>query len=68
MVRYWVVRMTMESEQDDDLEDWEITKSNNFVGIGWSAMGDLTKFSKENIDRLKEKYENTYDEPPKKKV
>ncbi len=79
MVRYWVVRMTCELEEDDDLEDykipknycfdiedWEIAKSNNFVGIGWSAMGDITKFSEENKDRLIEKYENTYNEPPKK--
>jgi len=77
MLRYWVVRMTCELEDDDDLEDyeipknycfdsqdWEIGKSESFVGIGWSAMGDLTKFSDENKDRLIEKYENTYDESP----
>lgn len=40
MVRYWMVRMTCELEEDDDLEDYEIAKSNNFVGIGWSAIGD----------------------------
>lgn len=79
MVRFWVVRMTCGLEDDDDLEDydlpknycfdtedWEIAKINNFVGIGWSAIGDITKFSEENKDRLIEKYETTYDEPPKK--
>lgn len=79
MLRYWVVRMNCELEEDDDLEDyeipknycfdskdWEIAKSKSFVGIGWSAMGDLTKFSEENKDKLIEKYENTYKEPPKK--
>jgi predicted Mrr-cat superfamily restriction endonuclease len=59
--------MTCELEEDDDLEDYEIPKNYyNFVGIGWSAIGDLTKFSEENKDRLIEKYETTYDEPPKK--
>ncbi|KCZ71325.1 hypothetical protein ANME2D_02052 [Candidatus Methanoperedens nitroreducens] len=79
MVRYWVVRMTCGLEEDDDLEDyeipknycfdtedWEIAEISNFVGIGWSAMGDLTKFSEKNKDKLQEIYENTYDVPPKK--
>lgn len=66
MLRYWVVRMTCKSKEDYDLKDWEIAKSKSFVGICWPAMGDLTKFSEENKDRLIEKYKNTYGAPPKK--
>jgi predicted Mrr-cat superfamily restriction endonuclease len=48
MVRYWVVRMSMKSDDNTSL-DWEIGKKNNFVGIGWSRAGDLTNCTKEEL-------------------
>lgn len=44
MVRYWVVRMTMNSLDSTSL-DWEIGKNKNFVGIGSSRAGDLIGYT-----------------------
>lgn len=60
MVNYWVVRMTNTGE-DEDILDWKIGQQGNFVGIGWSrswSIGDLTVFSEDDKERLKEKLEN----------
>lgn len=56
MVRYWVVRMRLENSEGN-LLDCEVGKNNNFVGIRWLGVGDLTGYTtKEKLKILKEKF------------
>ncbi len=69
MTRYWVVRMTMYDDESDPFEfDYEIAQNNNFIGIGWRDMGDLTRFSEEDRGRLKEELKITYPDESKGKI
>ena len=52
--QYWVVRARV-GEENSDKYDWEICRDNNFVAIGWSEIGDLTKFSYDNVELLNQK-------------
>lgn len=60
MVRFWVVRMTIESLENNAL-DWEIGKNKNFIGIGGKKIGDLTSYTtKEGLKTLKNKLNDFY--------
>jgi len=51
--RYWGVRAKVRGETDNP--DYEICRDNNFVAIGWSELGNLTKFSYNTVELLKQK-------------
>ncbi len=62
--RYWVVRAKFlegaYTDDEDNEDDWKICRDNNFVAIGWSKIGDLTKFSYNNVELLKQKLKENW--------
>ncbi len=60
MVRYWTVRMRPDIDTDPDDDFWETGQNEGFVGIGWSDLGDMTRFSEKDKDALIEELKETY--------
>jgi predicted Mrr-cat superfamily restriction endonuclease len=60
MVRYWVVRMTL-GDPESNIFDGEVGIKENFVGIRWEKLGDLTGYTtKEGLKTLRDKAKKAY--------